>query len=283
MNSFWTDLKLQFKMGDVTTKLIFWNVGAFLLSIVFFYRFREGYFDYPSWIGLSADWRTAIIHPWTIITYGFLHGGFWHLFLNMVVLNFAGRFFLTYFTQKQLFGLYMLGMVFSGLSFPILAPLLGDGGIIVGASGAVMAVLLATTIYGPNLELRLWGIIKLKLWHFTAFFLLTDILYLLVENTGGHVAHLSGAFFGFLYIKLLQNGTDLSKIVSFVTELPNRKNKSRLKTVHKNTSRPAPKSKIVIKDKKQQQIDEILDKISRSGYDSLSQEEKDFLWRAGKE
>jgi hypothetical protein len=103
------------------------------------------------------------------------------------------------------------------------------------------------------------------------------------DNSGGHIAHLAGAFFGFLYIKLLQNGTDLSKSITLVFNLFNKKQKTPFKKVHTNYTKPAtkPVSKIVIKDKTQQQIDEILDKISKSGYDSLSENEKDFLFRAG--
>jgi membrane associated rhomboid family serine protease len=285
MSNFWQDLKLQFKMGDVTTKLIFWNVGIFLISLPLFFAFSKGYFEFPNWIALSSDWHDVLIFPWTLLSYSFLHGGLWHLAMNVIVLNFIGRMFLTYFSSKQLLGLYLLAAVFSGLAYVVGATLLNDHGVIVGASGAVMAVLFATTIYGPNIELRLWGVITIRLWHFTAFFLLTDIMYLLVNNTGGHVAHLSGAFFGFLYIKLLQNGTDLSKIVTSVTGIFDRKPKARMKTVHKKYNRPQPKTKasVVIKGKTEQQIDEILDKIGRSGYDSLSKEEKEFLGRAGKE
>lgn len=285
MSDFWQDLKLQFKMGDVTTKLIFWNIGIFLVSIIFFYQFRTGQFAFPDWIGLSANWQVALVHPWTLITYGFLHGGFWHLIMNMIVLNLVGNLFLTYFSQKQLLGLYFLGMVFSGLCFLVGSVLFNDHGVMVGASGAVMAVLFATTIYGPTVEIRLWGVIAIKLWMFTAFFLLMDIMYIMVNNTGGHVAHLSGALFGFIFIKLLQNGTDLSKIVSSILGIFDRKPKSRMKTVHNKYNRPQQKTapKVITKDKTEQQIDEILEKITRSGYNSLTQDEKDFLGRAGKE
>lgn len=113
-------------------------------------------------------------------------------------------------------------------------------------------------------------------------------MYIGIENTGGHISHLAGAFFGFLYIKLLQNGTDLSKIVSnvidFFSNLFKPKKEAPFKKVHKNY-KPEPKketaSRIVTKDKTQQQIDEILDKISQSGYDSLTKEEKEFLFKAG--
>jgi hypothetical protein len=102
-----------------------------------------------------------------------------------------------------------------------------------------------------------------------------------IENTGGHIAHLAGAFFGFIFIKLLQNGWDLSRILNNPL---NKSKRTPFKKVHKNYSKPTskPSSRIVVKDKTQQQIDEILDKISQSGYDCLTQEEKEFLFKAGK-
>jgi len=109
-----------------------------------------------------------------------------------------------------------------------------------------------------------------------------------LDNTGGHISHLAGAFFGFIYIKLLQNGTDLSIIVSriidFFVNLFRKSPSTPFKKVHKNYQKPTEKvtSRIVTKDKTQQQIDEILDKISQSGYDCLTKEEKEFLFKAGK-
>jgi hypothetical protein len=108
------------------------------------------------------------------------------------------------------------------------------------------------------------------------------------ENMGGHISHLSGALFGFIFIKLLQNGTDLSKGVSrffgFFANLFQKNKTTPFKKVHKNYTKPVEKSipKIITKDKSQQQIDEILDKISQSGYDSLTKEEKEFLFKVGK-
>jgi hypothetical protein len=114
--------------------------------------------------------------------------------------------------------------------------------------------------------------------------LLLDLLQIQVNNTGGHIAHLSGAFFGYIYIILLQNGTDLSRIVDSILNLFSKKQSTPFRKVHVNPKKPAAKreSKIVIKDKTQQQLDEILDKISQSGYDSLTAEEKEFLFKAGK-
>jgi hypothetical protein len=154
----------------------------------------------------------------------------------------------------------------------------------VGASAAIMALLVATTTYQPLMEIRLLLIGNVKLWHITAVILLLDLLQIQMDNTGGHIAHLSGAFFGYIYIKLLQNGTDLSKMVDAVLNVFNKKQTTPFKKVHVNPKKPTVKreSKIVVKDKTQQQLDEILDKISQSGYDSLTKEEKEFLFRAGK-
>jgi len=282
------DIKLQYKIGGVTNRLIYWNVGMFLISIPIFYQFRGGFFEYPVWISLSSNPNDVLYFPYTFLTYMFLHGGFWHLFGNMMILNFSSRLFLTYFTQKQLLGLYLLGGIFAGLCFVILSYFMGMHSYVVGASGAIMGVLVATTTYQPLMIVRLFLIGNVKLWHLTGVILLLFLLQIGVANTGGHIAHFGGALFGFLYIKLLQNGTDLSTIVSrvidFFVNLFGAKKSTPFKKVHVNPKKPIVKSisKIVTKDKTQQQIDEILDKISQSGYDSLTTEEKEFLFKAGK-
>src|SRR5690606_24864310 len=195
-------------------KLIFWNVGVFILSLVFFYQFRTGRFVYPNWLALSSTFEVFASKPWTVVTYMFLHGGFLHLLFNMMVLHFSGRLFTTFFTERQLFGLYILGGIFSGIVFVLIYSLLGVSSILVGASGAIMGILLATAVYSPHMFVRLALIGNVKLWHIAAVLLIMDLLQLPIENSGGHIAHLAGAFFGFLYIKLLQSGTDLSKPIS---------------------------------------------------------------------
>ena len=282
------DIKLQYKIGGIANKMIYWNVGIFLLSIPLFYQFKIGVFEYPSWLAVSSEPLAILYKPWTLLTHAFFHDGFLHLFFNMMVLNFASRLFLTFFTQKQYLGLYLLGAVFAGLVYVLSFYLLGHSSLMVGASAAIMALLVATTTYQPLMEIRLLLIGNVKLWHITGVILLLDLLQIQLGNTGGHIAHLSGAFFGYIYIKLLQNGTDLSRTVSAVIEffanLFNPRKSTPFKKVHVNPKKPTVKkeSKIVAKDKTQQQIDEILDKISQSGYDSLTSEEKEFLFKAGK-
>lgn len=284
MNSIIDDLKFQYKIGGIANKMIYWNVGIFLLSIPFFYQFKSGVFDFPNWLAVSSEPTLFLTRPWTLLTYAFFHYGFLHLFFNMMVLNFSSRLFLTFFTQKQYLGLYILSAIFSALCFVLSFYFLHQTSSMVGASAAIMALLVATTTYQPLMEIRLLLIGNVKLWHITAVLLLLDLLQIQMNNTGGHIAHLSGAFLGYIYIKLLQNGTDLSRIVDSILNLFSKKQSTPFRKVHVNPKKPAAKreSKIVIKDKTQQQLDEILDKISQSGYDSLTAEEKEFLFKAGK-
>jgi membrane associated rhomboid family serine protease len=281
------DLKMQYKLGGIAQKMIYWNIGCFLISLVFFYQFKVGAFNFPNWIALSSEPAVFLLKPWTFLSYSFFHDGFMHLFFNMMVLNFASSLFLTFFSPKQYLGLYILSAIFAGLIFALGFNLMHLSGAVVGASAAIMAILVAVTTYSPLMNVRLLLIGNVKLWHITAVILILDLMQFQVENSGGHISHLAGAFFGFVFIKLLQNGIDLSKIVSavldFVTNLF-KKPATPFKKVHKNYKKPIEKStsRIVVKDKKQQQIDEILDKISQSGYDSLNKEEKEFLFQAGK-
>ncbi|WP_348798803.1 rhomboid family intramembrane serine protease [Flavobacterium adhaerens] len=281
------DLKMQYRSGGIALKMIYWNIGCFLGSLIFFYQYSVGQFAFPSWVALSSDVSSLVFKPWTLLTYAFFHDGFLHIFFNMIVLNFASYLFLTFFTTKQYLGLYFLSAIFAGLIFVLGFNLMQLSGSIVGASAAIMAILVAATTYSPLMQVRLLLVGNVKLWHVTAVILILDLMQFRLGNSGGHLSHLAGAFFGFVYVKLLQNGVDLSKGVTTVFDFfANlfRKPKTPFKKVHKNYQKPIerPVSKIVVKDKKQQQIDEILDKISQSGYDSLNQEEKEFLFHAGK-
>lgn len=282
------DLKLQYKIGGISLRLIYWNIACFLISLVFFYQYSVGEFAYPSWLALSSDPNVFLYRPWTFLTYSFFHNGPLHLLFNMMVLNFASSLFMTFFTQKQYLGLYVLSAIFAGIAFVLSYYFLNISAPIVGASAAIMAILVAATTYQPLMNVRLPLIGNVKLWHVTGVILILNLMQLRLDNTGGHISHLAGAFFGFIYIKLLQNGTDLSIIVSriidFFVNLFRKSPSTPFKKVHKNYQKPTEKvtSRIVTKDKTQQQIDEILDKISQSGYDCLTKEEKEFLFKAGK-
>ncbi|TDW47256.1 membrane associated rhomboid family serine protease [Flavobacterium sp. 270] len=281
------DLKLQYKLGGTAMRVIYWNIACFLISLVF-YNFSDGNFNFPDWLALSSDPQVFLFKPWTFLTYAFFHDGFLHLFFNMMVLNFASTLFLTYFTQKQFLGLYILSAIFAGVIFALSFYFLNISAPIVGASAAIMAILVAATTYQPLMTVRLMFLGNVKLWHITAVILVLDLMQFRLSNSGGHISHLAGAFFGFVYIKLLLNGTDLSiiisRIIDFFVNLFKKSPTTPFTKVHKNYQKPTQKttSRIVTKDKTQQQIDEILDKISKSGYDCLTKEEKEFLFKAGK-
>ncbi|MFD1601755.1 rhomboid family intramembrane serine protease [Flavobacterium artemisiae] len=282
------DLKLQYRLGGIAMRVIYWNIACFIVSLIFFYQFSIGQFAFPSWLALSSDPQVFMYKPWTFLTYAFFHDGFFHLLFNMMVLNFASTLFLTYFTQKQYLGLYILSAIFAGIAFALGFYFSNISASIVGASAAIMSILVAVTTYSPLMGVRLFLFGNVKLWHITAVILVLDLMQFRLDNTGGHISHLAGALFGFIYIKLLQNGTDLSIIVSktldFFANLFRKSPTTPFKKVHKNYKKPTERStsRIVTKDKTQQQIDEILDKISQSGYDCLTKEEKEFLFKAGK-
>ncbi len=282
------DLKLQYKTGGIAMQLIFWNIGIAIVLFLLQAFVPALYANIMLWLQLSSVPSELIFKPWTLVSYAFVHANFLHLLFNLLILNFASRLFLTFFTQKQFFGLYILAAIFAGLIFVAAFFLLGLPAPLVGASAAIMAIVFASATYAPMYQLRLLLIGNVKLWHIAAVFLILDLVQLPANNMGGHIAHLGGAFFGFLYIRLLQNGTDLSliitRILDFFANIFSPKKGTPFKKVHKNPIKPQQKttSKIVTKDKTQQQIDEILDKISQSGYDSLTKEEKEFLFKAGK-
>ncbi|MFL9842811.1 rhomboid family intramembrane serine protease [Flavobacterium rhizosphaerae] len=296
------DLKMEYRVGGITQRLIFWNVGLFVIPLIVFSLLKLGGIYLPAldwniggtqnWFSLSSNPADLLWKPWSLITYAFLHASFGHIFFNMIMLYFSGRLFLTFFTQKQLFGVYILSAIFSGLIFiagyQFIPMLRGASSPMVGASAAIMAILFATVVYAPYYPVRLLLIGTVKLWYIAAFFLAIDMINASVSNYGGHIAHLAGALFGFVYIKLLQNGTDLSTgvtvVIDFFANLFKPKKYTPFKTVHRNTTpakgRTAASAKP--KDLTQQQIDDILDKISKSGYDSLTKEEKEFLFKMSK-
>jgi membrane associated rhomboid family serine protease len=289
------DLKLQFKIGDVVTKLIFWNIAFFAVPNIVFgiLSLFNINIDYLKYVSLSTNSSDLLWKPWSLFSYAFCHLSFLHILFNLIMLNFSGRLFLVFFNQKQLLSLYFVGSLFAGLFFllnytffPALATINTS---LVGASAAVMAILFATVSYSPFMNIRLLLFGNVKLWHLALVFIVIDFFQLTRDNSGGHISHIGGAFFGFIYIQLLKNGTDVCKwfttILDFIITIFGGRKSKPFKKVHRTYKAPVEKraSKIVTKDKIQQQIDEILDKISQSGYDSLTSEEKEFLFKAGKQ
>jgi membrane associated rhomboid family serine protease len=283
MNSTVNNLLYKYKNGSIVEKLIYLNVLAFLLmyvvnSVAFLFNYQGANFVYE-WFSMPADVNYLITRPWTIITYGFLHGDFLHILFNLIWLYYIGNLFIDYFTQKQLLSFYIYGTVFGGLiylvSYNFFPALQNTNATLVGASSAVSAIFIGIATYIPNYEFRLRFIGFVKLWVLAAIFVAIDVIQLPSGNTGGHLAHLGGALFGYLYVKQFKQSS--VKISNPFANLFKRK--STLKTVYKSKHKT---STTASNKTNQQQIDAILDKISKSGYDSLNQKEKDLLFKQSK-
>ena len=291
------DLKYRYARLNIAEKLIVVNVVLFALpyvmnSLLFLFKQPKGYFLrlWDSWFALSSFIGDVITHPWSVVTYSFLHGGLGHIFWNMVILYSTGRIFLNLFNSKRFLVVYFLGVILGGLTFVIsynVFPVFEDTRPnLVGASAGVMAVLIFISAYMPNKEVFFF-FIKLRLWHIGLFFVVLDVLFL-ESNSGGRLAHLGGAAWGYLYATQLLKGNDIGgwsvRLWESVASWFKPRKKSPLRTVHKNTKRTVKhRGPTLTRTARQQRVDEILDKISQSGYESLTKQEKDFLFKAGKE
>lgn len=306
--SFKQEIKLKYYTASTTEKLIAVNVIAFIFFAILntlFSLFNLRFDIVDDWLVFPKELSEFIYRPWTILTYAFLHAGIWHLIGNMILLHFSGRFFQTFFSGKRLLAVYIMGALagalFYTLSYNFLPAFQQVGySYLVGASAAVMAILVSTATYAPQMEVRLFFLGNIKIWWIAAFFVLLDLVQIPVENPGGHISHLGGALLGYVYGYQMRRGTDiavgLENIFDSLQSMGSSATKSSeknspLRTVHKSKDQKASGGyqstsyyrNTGRKNEKQEQIDQILDKISNSGYDSLTKQEKDFLFKVGKE
>ena len=281
----------KYNQGTIVEKLIYINIGAFLLTFLlnsFGYLFQSNSNLVMNWFSMPSNIDYFITRPWSIISYGFLHAGFFHILTNLLVLYYIGNLFIDYFTQKQLLSFYLFGTVFGGLlylvSYTIFPALQNTNATLVGASAAVMAIFIGIATYIPNYEINIRFIGFVKLWKLAAFFVGLDLIQIPSGNAGGHLAHLGGALFGFIYMSQIRKGTLSFTIKNPFSSLFSKR--SNLRTVYKAKRKKAKtknsKQRKSNRPTNQQQIDAILDKISKSGYDSLNQEEKNLLFKQGK-
>ena len=290
--------RYKLKTATVVEKLIAINIIVFIL----FYLARtiSFLFQWPSdflleWFVFPKEPGEYIFKPWSIITYSFLHSGIWHILSNMLILYYAGIYFLQFFTARKFLTFFFLGVIFGALVYMLsynLFPAFQATGrsYLLGASAGVMAVLVGIATHVPELRIRLLFLGSIKFWYIAAFLVLLDIIQIPISNSGGHLAHLGGALFGYMYASQLKRGNDIGsgfeKIIgSFLGMFDNEKKpKSTMRTVYKKAdATPRSTTVKISKTEKQQKIDSILDKISKSGYDSLTKQEKDFLFDAGKD
>lgn len=282
MNSLHQDIKNKLSNLNVLEKIIAINVVVFILSFVLK--------PFVSWFELPSDLSDFILQPWTIITYAFLHYDFMHILFNMLWLYFLGRMFLNLFRPKMALNIYFLGAISGGvlfmLGYTLFPSVFGSFSKLLGASAAVRALLIFLCAYMPNQEMRLFTF-NLKLWYVGAAIVVLDVIGLFGVNSGGNLAHLGGAILGYVYAKQLTKGQDIGKgferFMNVFLGLFKSSKKGPLKTVHKNKSKVGGYAKSDFnKFNNQKKIDVILDKISKSGYDSLTAKEKEFLFKAGK-
>ncbi len=241
------------------------------------------------WIGVPASIPNLMLKPWTIITYMFVHEGFWHLFFNMIWLYWFGKIFIEFMPGNKIYSLYIIGGISGAITF-ILAynifPVFQDTihlSTTIGASASVLAITIATAVLVPDYTVNLLFIGQVKIKYIALFTVILDVLMIRSGNAGGHFAHIGGAFSGALYILFIRKDVARRMGLYHLKSLIGDPFKQKpLRKVH-STARPLTdeeynKQKVL----KQQKIDHILDKISRSGYASLSAEEKDILFNSSK-
>lgn len=275
-------LTFKFKNGSIVEKLIYLNLAVFILGFLtntlsFLMSSHTNFiFD---WFALPAQYNALLLKPWTLLTYAFLHASLWHILANLIVLFYFGNLFLDYFTQRQFLTYYILGALFGGLifilSFNFFPALKNSNSVLVGASAAVTAIFVGIATYIPNYEINIRFIGFVKLWVLAAIWVGLDVIQIPVDNAGGHLAHLGGALIGLILTYKPQNNF---KFISYLTGLFSAKKKKPLKTVYKSAKKTESSNTEV----NQKHIDAILDKISKSGYETLSKEEKDYLFKSGK-
>ena len=293
VNNVLDELKLKYTKGNSATKLIYINVVVFFTLLIIDFVLRnllKSPITTADLFALSST-QELLYKPWQIITYSWLHGSLFHLLMNMVLLYFVGQMFLQQFQNRNFYTFYFFGGIFGGIFFLLFQNIFNYSHLLVGASAAVYAVFFALIAYNPKMPVRLMFIPSaFPLLYVGYVFIAFDVYNIISDqNAGGSISHLGGALFGYLYMKQFEKGNDfLGKFIFQIERLFKKREKSTFKT-YKNTSstnnQSVPRDDYDfnhLKVEKQKKIDTILDKISRSGYESLSKEEKDFLFKEGR-
>ena len=286
------NLKYKIARLSIVDKLIAINVLVFIVNGMITLLFRMDPDILVRWFQLPKDFFDFLMQPWSLVTYSFFHGGLGHIFWNMLVLYYVGRIFLNLFNGRRFLNVYFLGVILGGLffmvSYNVFPAFFEVNAALIGASAGVRAVLIFICAYIPNQEVRLI-FFNIKLWYLGAFIVVLDLVQLSMGvNPGGNFAHLGGALLGYIYARQLLNGKDIgegfSRMVDSIANLFKKtEKKAPMKTVYRKKKSTTTTNMDYKKESRQRKIDTILDKISKSGYESLSKEEKDFLFNAGKE
>jgi membrane associated rhomboid family serine protease len=299
--TFLDDLKYQFKHGNMAIRLIFINVIVFLAI-----RIVDVFVELSSSTGssfmsdfvnpifaLQTDAYGFITHPWGLFTSMFTHYDFLHLAFNMIFLYFAGKLFEQLFDQRRLLYTYLLGGIFGGIleiiAHAVFPKLQMSSDFVIGASGSIMSIFVAIAFYRPNLKVNLFGILPVRIIILAGLYILSDILGLGNADGTAHFAHIGGAILGMLSVQNLHSSSNIvlqaEKIGIWLKSLFKRSSQPRMKVKKggQSAGRPKTDEQYVAEAKERQDtIDKILDKISKSGYESLTKKEKEFLFNQSK-
>ena len=295
MGRFITDLKNDFRKGSISQQFIYINIGIFVLTAlvsIVGMLFNVGN-SWVEWLELPAWLPQFIKQPWSLVTYMFLHANILHLLFNMLWLYSFGQLFLMFFSARHFRGLYFLGGLCGGLMyivaynvFPYFLPYIYKS-YLLGASASVLAIVIATAVREPEyrVSLMLFGQIRLK--YLALIVIVTDLLFVTSNNAGGHIAHLGGALAGWWFAAGLQKGTDVTKWINIfidwfwgIWKVKHAPKKPKMK-VHYG-GRAGDYEYNARKKEQNDEIDRILDKLKKSGYQSLTTEEKRRLFDASK-
>lgn len=285
--SIFKEVKETFQNGSILTKLIYINLVTFvclrLIGLLFFLFNYNLPIDF--YLSLPAQISQITHRPWTIITYMFMHNDLFHILFNILWLYWMGNIFLRYFNSIQLIGLYILGGLLGALLyivsyniFPVFSGVIHSS-YLLGASASVLAVMTALASYAPNHPIRLMFIGNVKISHLAIITILIYAIDIGINNPGGNIAHIGGALCGYLFVSLLKKRIDITIWISNLGAFINKrfKRKSKIHISYKNTD-GAHHNKA---QSNQIEINKVLDKINKSGYNSLSKEEKELLFKMG--
>lgn len=299
--SIWGDIQQAFRSGTMVTRLVIINFSVFVLVtltkvILFLFNGGNGIPDYFDDLlhlfCMPSDWRTLLWHPWAPITHMFLHEGFWHVLSNIIFLYLVGTIVGDLVGDRRVLPVYLLGGLAGGIMFLVskfflfyLSPYA------LGASGAVMALAGAAVTLAPDYRVMLLMLGEVKLKYIVLVVVLLDLLGIAnMDNTGGHLAHIGGFLTGLFMMNQLRDGKDwaepVNRLLDRVFGLFSRKKRPKPAIKRKmNTAPPAAQGSHKTdrgQGSMQERLDEILAKIKASGYDSLTPEEKEFLYETSK-
>ena len=291
LKSIFEDARREFSFGNMVTRLILINVAVFILvHIVNIVLFAANgatkspiYTEFIRFFSMSSDVKHILTHPWVLITSMFLHEGFWHILWNMLFLYWFGRIVGDFLGDKRVLPIYLLGGLYGAVFFYASANLLpggyGEVRYALGASGGVMAMVVAAGVIAPDYIMRLLFLGDVKLKYIVMALVFLDMIGIANDmNTGGHFAHLGGALMGWLFIQQLRNGVDWGKPFNAFFDWISGQRKPKMRVVKTGGVRKPQKQQT-----DQEKLDEILDKIKQSGYKSLTKEEKEYLFKASEE